>query len=105
MLNITEVNAQIWRAVVVMEEGAEALLVVGKSSTAVRTSYVKLFEELYQLFDESERNAIQMISLQRWAGAPDAGCWEHFSELKIPSSLRRVRTPTTPALTLLTSTD
>lgn len=88
MLNITEVNAQIWRAVVVMDEGAEALLVVGKSSSSVRTSYLKQLEELYLLLDENEKNSVQMVSLQRWAGAPDAGCWEHFSELKIPASLR-----------------
>jgi hypothetical protein len=89
MLNITELNAQIWRAVVVMDDGTEALLVVGKSSNAVHAAYPKQLEELFKMLDENEKNSIQMVSLQRWSGAPDAGCWEHFSELKMPASLRQ----------------
>jgi hypothetical protein len=85
----TESKAQGWRAVAVFgDERGEALIVIGRSSTQVRSAYIESFMEL---FDDEEREQVQSIALQRWQGAPDAGRWLHQTNLKVPSTARVAR--------------
>lgn len=84
----TESKAQGWRAMARFEDGREALLLIGRSSTAVRQGYVESFTDL---LDEEEREQVVSISLQRWHGAPDAGTWEPQTTLKVPATAARVR--------------
>jgi hypothetical protein len=89
MFQQTEAKAQCWRAVAILENGVEALLLVGRSSTQVRENYL---ESYLELLDDEERSQVQSIAMQRWHGAPDAGRWMHQSELKIPDTkLKLVR--------------
>ena len=81
MFHQTEAKAQCWRAVAVLENGVEALVFVGRSSTQVRDNYL---ESYLELFDEDERAQVESIGMQRWHGTPDAGRWMHQSELKLP---------------------
>ncbi len=67
---------------------AEALILLGRSSTQVRNGYAASFTEL---LDEEEREHVESISLQRWHGAPDAGCWMHQTELKVPAMAKLAR--------------
>ncbi|HEX3147214.1 MAG TPA: hypothetical protein VHR66_03980 [Gemmataceae bacterium] len=83
----TESKAQGWRAMAKMEDGQEALLLIGRSSTQVRQGYLESFNDL---LDDEEREAVVSISLQRWHGAPDAGTWEHQTTLKVPATAARV---------------
>ena len=69
------------------EDGREALLLIGRSSTQVRQGYVDSFHDL---LDDDEREQIASISLQRWHGAPDAGTWEHQTTLKVPATAAKV---------------
>lgn len=80
---LTESKAQGWRALAKFEDGREALLLIGRSSTAVRQGYLESYNDL---LDDEEREQVESISLQCWAGAPDAGCWEHKTALKVPSA-------------------
>ena len=82
----TENKAQGWRAMAKMEDGQEALLLIGRSSTQVRQGYLESFNDL---LDEEERESVVSISLQRWHGAPDAGTWEHQTTLKVPATAAR----------------
>jgi hypothetical protein len=85
----TESKAQGWRAVAVFDDDrAEALILIGRSSTQVRAGYVESFMDL---LDEEEREQVKTIALQRWQGAPDAGRWMHQTNLKVPSTARVVR--------------
>lgn len=77
----TESKAQGWRAMAKFEDGREALLLIGRSSTQVRQGYIESFTDL---LDDEEREQIIAISLQRWHGAPDAGNWEPQATLKVP---------------------
>jgi hypothetical protein len=79
----TESKAQGWRAMAKMEDGQEALLLIGRSSTQVRQGYLESFNDL---LDDEERESVVSISLQRWHGAPDAGTWEHQTTLKVPAT-------------------
>jgi hypothetical protein len=82
----TESKAQGWRAVAVFDDGrAEALILIGRSSTQVRAGYVESFTEL---LDDEEREHVETISLQRWHGAPDAGRWMHQTSLKVPGTVK-----------------
>ena len=83
----TESKAQGWRAMAKFEDGREALLLLGRSSTQVRQGYIESFNDL---LDEEEREQITSISLQRWHGAPDAGNWEHQTTLKVPVLVARL---------------
>jgi hypothetical protein len=85
MFHQTEAKAQCWRAVAIFQDGLEALILVGRSSTQVRSNYIESFMEL---FDEEEREQVQSIEMQRWHGAPDAGRWMQQSELKIPTPIK-----------------
>ena len=84
-----ESKAQGWRAMAVFDdERAEALLLIGRSSTQVRAGYVESFMDL---LDDEEREHVVSISLQRWHGAPDAGRWMQQTTLKVPSPLKLAR--------------
>jgi hypothetical protein len=83
----TESKAQGWRAMARFEDGREALLLIGRSSTQVRQGYVESFHDL---LDDDEREQTASISLQRWHGAPDAGTWEHQTTLKVPATAAKV---------------
>ena len=78
---LTESKAQGWRAMAKFEDGREALLLIGRSSSAVRQGYLESYTDL---LDDEEREQVESISLQCWSGAPDAGCWEHKTTLKVP---------------------
>lgn len=84
----TEDKAQGWRAMARFEDGREALLLIGRSSTQVRQGYLDSFADL---LDEEEREQTTSISLQRWHGAPDAGNWEHQTTLKVPTTATKMR--------------
>ena len=85
----TEAKAQGWRAVAVVDDGRpEALILIGRSSTQVRTGYAESFLELY---DDEEREHVSSIALQRWNGAADAGRWQTQTTLKIPGTVRLAR--------------
>lgn len=87
MVYPTENKAQGWRAMARFEDGGEALLLIGRSSTQVRQGYLESFNDL---LDDEERERVVSISLQRWHGAPDAGAWEHQSTLKVPTLASRM---------------
>ena len=87
MLYQTESKAQGWRAMARFDDGREAILLIGRSSTQVRHGYVDSFHDL---LDDEERDQVLSISLQRWHGAPDAGTWEHQTTLKVPSAAPKV---------------
>ena len=87
MIIQTESKAQGWRALAKFEDGREALLLLALSSQQIRAGYLECFRDL---LDEEEQDQIVSISMQRWHGAPDAGCWEHQSELKHPSKVGKM---------------
>ncbi|MCS7167240.1 MAG: hypothetical protein RMI91_09685 [Gemmatales bacterium] len=76
-----ETKPQLWRALVVFNNGSEMLLYLGRSSAQVRAGYQSAFLEL---LDEEERARVQTIQMQRWHGTPDAGRWMTQSTLSIP---------------------
>jgi hypothetical protein len=89
MFHQTEAKAQGWRAMAVFDDGrAEALLLIGRSSTQVRAGYIESFMDL---LDDEEREHVGSIALQRWHGAPDAGRWMHQTNLKVPSNVKLAR--------------
>ena len=67
------------------DDRADALIFVGRSSTQVRQEYIESFMEL---LDEEEREHVTTIQLQQWSGAPDAGRWNHKSNLRLPVPAR-----------------
>jgi hypothetical protein len=85
MLVITESKAQGWRALAVLEDGREALLFVGRSSTQVRSGYVEAFTEL---LEDEDKEIVSVIRLQQWQGAPDAGKWCDKAELRLPNKAK-----------------
>ena len=86
MVYQTESKAQGWRAMAKFDDGREALLLIGRSSTQVRSGYIESFNDL---LDDEEKEQVASISLQRWHGAPDAGNWEHQTTLKVPAIASR----------------
>jgi hypothetical protein len=85
----TEAKPQCWRAVALFEDGTEALLFLGRSSTQVRAGYPEAYTEL---LDDEERERVQSIALQRWNGAPDAGRWQFQTNLRVPGGVKLART-------------
>jgi hypothetical protein len=79
----TETKAQGWRAMAHFEDGREALLLIGRSSSQVRQGYLESFTDL---LDDEEREQVESITLERWHGAPDAGSWESQGTLKVPAT-------------------
>ena len=84
----TETKAQGWRAMAKFEDGREALLLIGRSSSAIRQGYIESFNDL---LDDEERDQVVSIALERWHGAPDAGVWEQQGTLKVPTTVGKVR--------------
>jgi len=81
----TESKAQGWRAVAVFQDGTEALVFVGRSSTQVREGYSEAFLEQ---FEEDERENTSSMNLQQWHGTPDAGKWMNKAVLRMPVSAK-----------------
>jgi hypothetical protein len=77
----TESKMQGWRALAILEDGAQHLLYLGRSMTQVRAGYAAAFAEL---LDEEEQRQTRKISVQCWQGAPDAGSWLQKTTLSIP---------------------
>ena len=82
MLIQTESKAHGWRAVAVFEDGSEALLYIGRSSTQIRQGYVEAYLSAIQEEGWEEATAIRM---EQWSGAPDAGRWMVKAALKQPT--------------------
>ena len=55
------------------------------SSTQVRTGFAEAF---FEVLDDEERDHVRTISLQRWHGAPDAGRWQHLTNLNLPTAVK-----------------
>ncbi len=77
----TETKPQGWRAVAVFDDRSERLIYLGRSSTQVRAN---LTEAYFEVLEDDEREHVKSISLQRWQGAPDAGKWQHHTNLNLP---------------------
>jgi hypothetical protein len=43
------------------------------------------------VLDDEEREQVKSISLQRWHGVPDAGRWQHQTNLTIPVKAKLAR--------------
>jgi hypothetical protein len=80
-----EAKPQGWRAVALFEDGGERLLYLGRSATQVRAGFAAAFAEV---LDAEERARVRSISLERWYGTPDAGCWLHQTALALPSTAK-----------------
>ena len=63
--------------------GGERLLCVGESSSQVRAAYAGAWGEVIR---DEDRPTVRAISLQRWAGQPWAGQWDHQSYLPVPTT-------------------
>jgi len=77
----TETKPQGWRAVAVFDDRSERLIYLGRSSTQVRAN---LTEAYFEVLEDDERDHVKSISLQRCQGAPDAGKWQHHTNLNLP---------------------
>lgn len=84
----TEAKPQGWRAVAVFDDRPDRLLYLGRSSKQVREGFPVAFLEV---LDDEERDHVRSISLQRWNGAPDAGRWQHQTNLLVPTTARVAR--------------
>jgi hypothetical protein len=89
MLYQTEAKAQGWRAIAVFDDRPDRLIYLGRSSTQVRANFAQAY---FELFDDEERDHVRSISLQRWHGAPDAGRWQHQTNLTVPVKAKLART-------------
>ena len=83
MFQHTESRAQGWRALAVLDDGAECLLFVGRSTTHVRAGYPAAFAEV---LEKPERARVRRIDLQSWDGAADQGRWLTKSDLALPAA-------------------
>lgn len=90
MIYRTEAKLQGWRALAVFEDGSEALIYLGRSTTQVRSGYAAAFQEV---LDETERAQVTKINLQCWNGAPDEGRWITKNTLAVPGRAAPVREP------------
>ncbi|MEZ6139225.1 MAG: hypothetical protein R3B84_01520 [Zavarzinella sp.] len=88
MRYLAEERAQCWRAVGILPSGVEVLIFVGRSASNVREHYITNFNDP-ELFDESFRTNVEILSMQRWSGAPDAGRWEDIAKLSIPGRSKK----------------
>ena len=78
---LSEPMAQRWRALVVLNDGQEALLCLGKSHIQVQKDYTIPW---WELFDRELQKQTKHIVLQRWVGASDRGKWMTQDFLKTP---------------------
>lgn len=84
----TEAKPQGWRAVAMFEDRGERLIYLGRSSTQVRAGFTQAF---FDVLDDEEREQVKSISLQRWHGVPDAGRWQHQTNLTVPVKVKLAR--------------
>ena len=84
----TEAKPQGWRAIAVFDDRGERLVYLGRSSTQVRANFGQAY---FEVLDDEEREHVRSISLQRWNGAPDAGRWQHQSNLTVPVKAKLAR--------------
>ena len=84
----TEAKPQGWRAIAVFDDRGERLVYLGRSSTQVRANFAQAY---FEVLDDEEREHVRSISLQRWNGAPDAGRWQHQSNLTVPVKAKLAR--------------
>ena len=87
MFDLSESKAQGWRAIAVLDDGSEALVMIGMSSAQIRAGYVAAFHEMF----EEEPGGVAGVSdirLEQWYGAPDAGRWTHKNTLRIPDKAK-----------------
>jgi len=85
----TEAKPQGWRAMAIFDDRGDRLLYLGRSSTQVRAGFAPAF---FEVLDDEERDHVRTISLQRWHGAPDAGRWQHLTNLNVPTLAKLART-------------
>lgn len=78
---LTESNPQRWRALAILEDGAEALMCLGDSAVQVREDYTIPW---YDLFPEQVRKSVDEIQVQKWNGPESRGEWVMVSCLPIP---------------------
>ena len=81
----TESKPQCWRAVAIFDDRPEQLIFLGRSSTQVRANFGAAY---FDLLDDEEREHVRGVALQRWHGAPDAGRWQHQTNLNIPTTAK-----------------
>jgi hypothetical protein len=87
MFDLSESKAQGWRAIAVLDDGSEALVMIGMSSAQIRAGYVAALQEMF----EEEPGGVAGVSdirLEQWYGAPDAGRWTHKNTLRIPDKAK-----------------
>src|SRR3954454_1920916 len=84
----TEAKPQGWRAVAVFDDRTDRLIYLGRSSTQVRTNFAQAY---FEVLDDEEREHVRSVSLQRWNGAPDAGRWQHQTNLNMPVKAKLAR--------------
>jgi hypothetical protein len=87
MFDLSESKAQGWRAIAVLEDGSEALVMIGMSSAQIRAGYVSALEEMFEEEPEGVA-AITDIRLEQWYGAPDAGRWIQKNTLRNPAKVK-----------------
>ncbi len=80
--HLTEQKFQNWRAIAVLTNNIERLIVLGHSSDAVRFSYCDVFSDV---LSKQEQLEIKRIELQRWDGMADIGKWVQKDFLKNPT--------------------
>ncbi len=84
MMSTSETTgAQDWRAVACLAPGGERLLCYGGTSAQVKAAYAGAWTEVIR---DEDRPTVRAISLQKWAGLPWAGQWEHQSYLAVPNT-------------------
>jgi hypothetical protein len=76
-----EHHAQRWRALAILDDGAEALMCLGESAVQVRENYTIPW---YELFHEQVRKSVDEIQVQKWSGPDSRGEWVMVSSLPIP---------------------
>jgi hypothetical protein len=84
----TEEKPQGWRAVAVFDDRTDRLVYLGRSSTQVRANFAQAY---FEVLDDEERDHVRSISLQKWHGAPDAGRWQHQTNLNLPVKAKLAR--------------
>ena len=90
MFDLSESKAQGWRAIAVLEDGTEALVMIGMSSAQIRAGYVSALEEMFE--DEPDGiGSVTDIRLEQWYGAPDAGRWTQKNTLRNPAKVKMAK--------------
>jgi len=72
---------QNWRAVAVLKDGKEALIVMGHSQFQVTNLYHEAFLEVVH---PELQATCEGIVLQKWHGKPERGRWVNAGTLRMP---------------------